>query len=114
MATVVRGMIVLMFKIISDDNWVLRCVSKREGEQFEGGDVFELVHENTEKRVKASRYYEYGFNNWENCPFQGQLEVSGVDGHTKETEWRIVGGVFFKDSNKTTSKSQCTDDDEDL
>jgi hypothetical protein len=35
--------------------------------------------------------------NWENCPFQGQLEVSGVGTHSKETEWRIVGGVFFKE-----------------
>jgi hypothetical protein len=36
--------------------------------------------------------------NWENVPFQGQLEVSGVSAHSKETEFKIVGGVFFKES----------------
>jgi len=25
-----------------------------------------------------SKYYEYSYVNWENCPFQGQLEVSGT------------------------------------
>ena len=44
-----------------------------------------------------SRYYEYKFDNWENCPFQGQIEVSGADRSTRETEFKIVGGVFFKD-----------------
>lgn len=34
-------------KLMQDDNWVLRCVSKQEGESFYGGDVLELVHENT-------------------------------------------------------------------
>lgn len=59
--------------------------------------MFELIHENTEKRLKMSRYYEYKFDNWENCPFQGQIEVSGADRSTRETEFKIVGGVFFKD-----------------
>ncbi len=35
--------------------------------------------------------------NWENCPFQGQLEVSAVATQSRETEWRIAGGVFFKE-----------------
>ena len=55
---------IVIIKIISDDNWVLRCVNRNEGDLFYGGDIFELLHENTEKRVKASRYYEYSFNNW--------------------------------------------------
>jgi hypothetical protein len=50
-----------------------------------GGDFFELIHENTEKRLKMSRYYEYKFDNWENCPFQGQIEVSGADRPTRES-----------------------------
>ena len=62
--------------------------------------MFELVHENTEKVLKMSRYYEYRFDNWENCPFQGQIEVSGADRSSRETEFRIVGGVFFKDKQE--------------
>ena len=76
---------------------MLRCKNKPSGEQFFGGDIFELVHENTEKVLKMSRYYEYRFDNWENCPFQGQIEISGADRSTRETEFKIVGGVFFKD-----------------
>ncbi len=41
-----RAMIV-RFLITLDDNWVLRCVNKGEGELFYGGDLIELVHENT-------------------------------------------------------------------
>lgn len=66
------------FGFISDDNWILSCLKKEAGENFYGEDVFELIHENTEKRIKMSRYYEYSPMNWENCPFQGQLEVSAV------------------------------------
>lgn len=47
-----------------DDNWVLECLQKEEGELFYGGDLFALIHENTEKRMKMSRYYEYSFGNW--------------------------------------------------
>lgn len=50
-----------------------------------------------------SRYYEYKFDNWENCPFQGQIEISAVDSPTRQTEFKIVGGVFFKD--KVDNKS---------
>jgi hypothetical protein len=83
-----------------DDNWILHCLNKQNGEQFYGGDIFELVHENTEKKLKMSRYYEYKFDNWENCPFQGQIEVSAADKTTRETEFKIVGGVFFKEKPK--------------
>jgi hypothetical protein len=41
--------------------------------------------------------------NWENCPFKGQLEVIGVAGYSRETEWRIVGGVFFKEQGSRQS-----------
>ena len=44
-----------------------------------------------------SKFYEYSYNNWENCPFSGQVEVSGTDKPTKETQFKIMGGVFFKD-----------------
>ena len=47
-----------------------------------------------------SRYYEYSYNNWEDCPFQGQIEVSAVDRPTRETEFKLVGGVFFKEKEK--------------
>ena len=50
--------------ILVDDNWILECLKKKAGENFYGGDIFALVHENTEKRLKMSRYYEYSFNNW--------------------------------------------------
>ena len=33
-----------------DDNWVIKCLNKKDGDEFFGGDVFELVHENTDKR----------------------------------------------------------------
>ena len=56
-----------------------------------------MVHESTEKILKMSRYYEYKFDNWESCPFQGQIEVSSVDRSSRETEFKIVGGVFFTD-----------------
>lgn len=51
-----------------------------------------------------SRYYEYKFDNWENCPFQGQVQISATDKPTRQTEFKIVGGVFFKDKadNKST------------
>lgn len=68
-----------------DDNWVLKCVTKSDGELYYGGDVIELVHENTEKRLRNSRYYEYSYMNWENCPFQGQTEVSAVPNRSRET-----------------------------
>lgn len=51
-----------------------------------------------------SRYYEYRYDNWEDCPFQGQIEVSAVDKATRETEFKIVGGVFFKE--KATEQGQ--------
>jgi hypothetical protein len=87
-----------------DDNWILQCKGKPNAQPFYGGDMFELIHENTEKRLKMSRYYEYKFDNWENCPFQGQIEVSGADRPTRETEFKIVGGVFFKDKAGSQNK----------
>jgi len=39
-------------------------LNKKEGDDFFGGDVFELVHENTEKKIKMSKYYEYSYANW--------------------------------------------------
>lgn len=48
-----------------------------------------------------SRYYQYAFNNWENCPFQGQLEISAVSSPSKETEFKFVGGVFFKETQES-------------
>lgn len=36
-------------------------MNKKEGDDFFGGDVFELVHENTEKKIKMSKYYEYSY-----------------------------------------------------
>ena len=30
-----------------NDNWILKCLKKGDGELFFGGDVFELIHENT-------------------------------------------------------------------
>ena len=45
------------FNNMLDDNWVIRCLSKTEGDNFMGGDAFELVHENTEKLLKMSKYY---------------------------------------------------------
>jgi hypothetical protein len=42
---------------ILDDNWILHCLSKKDGEHFYGGDAFELVHESTQKILKMSRYY---------------------------------------------------------
>jgi len=74
---------------------------------FYGGDVFELVHENTEKRLKTTRYHQYSYMNWENCPFDGQMEVCAIAGQTRETEWRVVGGVFFKEP---AVKAETTDD----
>lgn len=50
--------------------------------------------------------------NWENCPFQGQLEVSGVAGHSRETEWRIVGGVFFKEQGERASDDENSSEEE--
>ena len=42
----VKEMIVhILFNI--DDNWMIKCMSKQDGEKFFGGDVFELIHENT-------------------------------------------------------------------
>ena len=74
----------------------MRCQEKEEGEEFRAGDMFELLHENTDKVLKMSRYYQYSFQNWDNCPFQGQLEVSTVERASKETILKIVGGIFFK------------------
>lgn len=48
-----------------------------------------------------SRYYEYSWNNWEECPFQGQIEVSAVERPTRETEFKLVGGVFFKEKENS-------------
>jgi hypothetical protein len=79
---------------------------KSAGQPFFGGDVFELIHENTEKRLKMSRYYEYKFDNWENCPFKGQIEVSASDRPTRETDFKIVGGVFFKDKEGSQTTSE--------
>ena len=61
------------FFVILDDNWVISCLNKNEGDSFFGGDIFELIHENTDKKMKMSKFYEYSYNNWENCPFQNQL-----------------------------------------
>lgn len=56
------------------------------------------MHENTEKRIKMNKYYEYAYNNWENCPFQGQIEVSATAAATRESQLKIVGGVFFRET----------------
>lgn len=57
-----------------------------------------------------SRYYEYKFDNWENCPFQGQIEVSAVERATRETEFKIVGGVFFKEKNQAGERTENNSD----
>ena len=85
-------------------------MQKSAGEQFYGGDIFALVHENTEKTLKMSRYYEYSWNNWEDCPFQGQIEVSAVDRPTRETEFKLVGGVFFKEKEKKAEEEAENED----
>ena len=53
-----------------------------------------------------SKYYEYSYVNWENCPFQGQIEVSATNKPTKETQFKIVGGVFFKESSEEEVQNQ--------
>lgn len=58
-----------------------------------------------------SRYYEYRFDNWEDCPFQGQVEISAVERATRETEFKIVGGVFFKEKTKKLGESKSDEDD---
>lgn len=83
----------------------MKCLAKEDGQQFYGGDLFSLIHEDTEKRLKMSRYYEYSWNNWEECPFQGQIEVSGVERATRETEFKLVGGVFFKEKENSGKES---------
>lgn len=97
-----------MSRVIVDDNWVIKCLSKQEGDPFFGGDIFELIHENTEKKLKMSKFYEYSYNNWENCPFQNQLEVSATEKSTKETQFKIIGGVFFKDTVKESNDNKET------
>ncbi len=59
-----------------------------------------------------SRYYQYGFQNWENCPFQGQLEISCAVRPSKETQFKVVGGIFFRGKETETKKE--IPDDEDL
>ena len=61
-----------------------------------------------------SRYYEYSWNNWEECPFQGQIEVSGVERPTRETEFKLVGGVFFKEKENSGEKREQKESDEEL
>ncbi len=68
----------------TDDNWILKCKAKAKGEVLHGYDLFELHHQKTNQILKMSRYYEYSYNNWENIPFQGQLEVSASNKATKE------------------------------
>lgn len=75
-------------------------MKKKDGENFTGQDEFELIHENTEKKLKMSKYYEYSYANWENCPFQGQVEVSAADKSTRETQFKIIGGVFFRETTE--------------
>ena len=58
-----------------------------------------------------SRYYEYRYDNWEDCPFQGQVQISAVDRATRETEFKIVGGVFFEEKVKKQAESQSDNDD---
>lgn len=65
-----------------------------------GGYKFDLIHENTEKHLKISRFHKYSNANWENCPCDGQLEVVGVNQSTKETALQIVGGVFYQDQTE--------------
>ena len=84
--------------IQKDDNWIIQCLKKQDGEKFTGGYHFELVHENTEKNMKMSKYYEYSYSNWDNCPFHGQIEISGTEKSTRETQFKIIGGVFFRES----------------
>ena len=86
-------------------------MNKGEGESFAGGDLFELIHENTDKKLKMSKFYEYSFQNWENCPFQGQLEVSATDRSTKETQFKIMGGIFFKDAPTSPEQEETLDGD---
>lgn len=107
----VKVMIVRYF-LISDDNWILKCLNKEDGDAFFGGDIFELIHENTEKRLKMSKFYEYSYNNWENCPFQGQLEISATEKATKETQFKIMGGVFFRDTAEPSDDGKKTLEDE--
>jgi len=44
-----------------------------------------------------SRYYSYNVQNWDNCPCDGQLEISAAATSSKETMFKIVGGIFFKE-----------------
>ena len=74
-----------------EDNWIIACTNGRSGEELRGAHTFELIHESTDKRLRVSRFHKYSFSNWENCPCDGQLEVSAVDSPTKETLFQIVG-----------------------
>ncbi len=77
--------------VILDDNWIIQCHEHKDNDPFYGGYKFDLIHENTEKHMKISRFNKYAHSNWENCPCDGQLEVVGVAQANKETALQIVG-----------------------
>lgn len=72
-----------MIFINKEDNWIIACTNGKNGDNLKGSHTFELIHEATDKHLKISRYHKYSFSNWENCPCDGQLEVSATDSTTK-------------------------------
>lgn len=69
---------------------------------------------NTDMRMRMARYSEYHYNNWENCPFQSQVEVSGVSQSSKETQFKIGGGIFFKDEQAGSIQKETHEQSEEL
>ncbi|KRX07545.1 MIR motif [Pseudocohnilembus persalinus] len=79
------------------DNWVLECIMQDEGATFKGNTQFYLRHKLTGKLLSTNKKYAFTERNCgRNCPIEGQLEVSSISSRNADSEWKIVGGVFFQ------------------
>jgi hypothetical protein len=63
MDNLVMEMIVLINSNL-EDNWIISCTNGKNGDELKGSNTFELIHENTDKHLKVSRFYKYSFSNW--------------------------------------------------
>lgn len=77
-------------------NWAVKCEAQEAGSPVTVSTIFQLFNEKTRALLYASKLNFFNENNCGGrCPIMGQLEVSGVGHHSRNTQWKVHSGIFF-------------------
>ena len=94
----------------SDDSvrFVVECVDKDD--HWKRTKSIRLRNVTTGKYLISASKYSYNQGNCPNCPIIGDREVSGGEANSREDQWAVDLGVFFKTIKEATEEDDLRDE----